>query len=318
MNGDYEAAERYLMIPDALDRPWLEYATLVRFAEKTGRLAPVKKHLPLLISNAIASGDIAPVDSLIIYASNLAPLLLKIEDWKALETLYRDHPELATDPTTYRPLVSMLIKQDDLTAAIDLIEEMYRHGVVNYRTLDSTHEWLPLARNQRWVRLLYEAKLKWDNEEPARKARVLSKVMRKRAPEWELPNPEGSMVKLTDLRGKIVILDFWATWCGPCRRLMPVLNQWMQKQMPEGVVVISINVWETDTDKALAYFQESNFAMKLLYGYDKLATAYGVEGIPHLAVIDREGFIRFEENGFDDNLADNLTYWTQFLLEQEK
>ncbi len=315
---DFAEAERYLMKPDNLDSPWLKYAALVRFAEKTQRLAPLKKHLPILITNGIASGNIQPSDSIVIYVSNLAPILVRIENWQELEVLYKDNPQLTTDPNTYGPYISLLIARDDHSGAIDLVTEMFNRGVINYRTLVSTREWLPLVRDHRWVRLLYEAKLKWDNEEPIRRSEVLSGVIRKPAPDWELPTPEGIMVKLSDLKGQIVILDFWATWCDPCRRLMPILSNWVQKQMPEGVEVFSINIWETDADKALAYFQENKFAMTLLYGFDNLAAAYGVEGIPHLVVIDQDGFIRFEESGFNANLDDNLNYWMQFLLESEK
>jgi len=64
------------------------------------------------------------------------------------------------------------------------------------------------------------------------------------APKFELPDLQGNMVSLEELRGKVVMLDFWATWCGPCRRSMPMLEE-LQDEFPEDLVLLAINLVES-------------------------------------------------------------------------
>ncbi len=134
---------------------------------------------------------------------------------------------------------------------------------------------------------------------------------------WELPDANGNMVKLADQKGSIVILDFWATWCSPCQRAMPVLDNWMKKKMPAGVKVYSINVWEREPEQAKALFATKAFAMTLLMGTNDLAQSYDFDGIPFICVIDAEGKIRFEEKGFTDDLDEKLDTWVNALQAKE-
>jgi thiol-disulfide isomerase/thioredoxin len=121
------------------------------------------------------------------------------------------------------------------------------------------------------------------------------------------------VVRLSAMRGRVVVLDFWATWCGPCRFSMPIVSTFMREHADSGVEVLSVNVWESDPEKAKAYMAENNHAMRLLFGNDEVVKAYGFEAIPYLCVIDRNGMIRFEERGFSENLMENLIWWTEDL-----
>jgi hypothetical protein len=78
--------------------------------------------------------------------------------------------------------------------------------------------------------------------------------------------------------------------------------------------VISLNVWENAPEKAEAYMREHGFAMRLLYGTDEIAEAFGVEGIPTLVVIDQEGIIRYREVGVHEGLRENLGWYTEEIL----
>jgi len=133
------------------------------------------------------------------------------------------------------------------------------------------------------------------------------------APEWVLPDAEGNLIKLSDYRGQIVILDFWATWCGPCQSAMPLIDDWMKTKMPSGVKVFSINVWEQDVEGAINYMTDNKFGMKLVFGKNETVADYGVEGIPYIVVIDQEGMVRFTEIGFSPDLKQKLTKWVNAL-----
>jgi thiol-disulfide isomerase/thioredoxin len=105
----------------------------------------------------------------------------------------------------------------------------------------------------------------------------------------------GDRVSLADVRGKIVILDFWATWCQPCLKAMPRLEAFQQKHATD-VVVIAINI--DDPAEARLVFDEAGYkAITLLMGDQATSDRYDVGVIPHTVVIDRQGVVRAVHRG---------------------
>ncbi|HUS33051.1 MAG TPA: TlpA disulfide reductase family protein [Kofleriaceae bacterium] len=102
---------------------------------------------------------------------------------------------------------------------------------------------------------------------------------------------------LAQLKGKVVILDFWATWCNPCLKSMPHLDQ-LQRRHPE-IAVVAINI--DDPAGARALFDERRYSMQLVFGDQPAQDRYGVSAIPHTVVIDRSGVVRsvFRGGGAD-------------------
>jgi len=117
------------------------------------------------------------------------------------------------------------------------------------------------------------------------------------APAWELSTPDGGTLSLEDLRGNIVVMDFWATWCGPCRMVMPALQAIHEEYGESGVVVVGINTWE-DADP-VTFMEEEGYTYPITLGGDAVSEEYLVTGIPTFYVIGPEGTILFSARGSD-------------------
>lgn len=131
------------------------------------------------------------------------------------------------------------------------------------------------------------------------------------APDWILSDASGQTVKLSDLRGKVVIMDFWATWCGPCKRSMPEIDKFTREYADDDLLVFSVNVWERSPEVALEWWNQQDYSMKLLFGSRELTTAYQVQGIPHLCLIDADGIIRYSQPGFHPQVLDLLRKYSE-------
>lgn len=115
------------------------------------------------------------------------------------------------------------------------------------------------------------------------------------APDIDLPNPQGKNIKLSSLRGKVVLLDFWASWCGPCRAEMPTVVAAYNKYKNKGFTVYSVSLDKTAENwtksiQALGMTWE-NQVSDLKFWDCAPAKAYGVNGIPAAFLIDRDGKI---------------------------
>ena len=115
------------------------------------------------------------------------------------------------------------------------------------------------------------------------------------APDIELPNPNGKNYKLSDLKGNVVLLDFWASWCGPCRRENPNVVKVYDEYKSKGFTVFSVSLDKSKErwEKAIAQDQLAwqYHVSDLQYWNSAPAKAYGVRGIPKTFLIDREGKI---------------------------
>lgn len=130
----------------------------------------------------------------------------------------------------------------------------------------------------------------------------------KPAPDFTLANMDGSGdVTLSALKGNIVVLDFWATWCGPCRKGLPFLNEFNTWIADEGlnVKVFAVNVWERgEADAVLTkvkkFWADQKFDTAVLLGSgdDKLTSNYGINGIPTTVIVGRDGSIVNQHSGF--------------------
>jgi len=118
------------------------------------------------------------------------------------------------------------------------------------------------------------------------------------APDFTLRGADGRNVRLDELRGQVVLVNFWATWCGPCREEMPRLETLYEKYRKSGFVLLGVNV-DDDPRTALAAAAKLNVSFPVLLDTDKkVSKLYDLSTMPSTIVIDRDGKMRFLHRGY--------------------
>jgi peroxiredoxin len=112
----------------------------------------------------------------------------------------------------------------------------------------------------------------------------------KEAPDFALKDANGKTVKLSDFRGKVVLLDFFATWCGPCRIEIPWFMQFERRYKDKGFSVIGVSMDEEGWEVVKPFLAELGVNYRVVIGNDSISQAYGgVDALPTTFLIDREG-----------------------------
>jgi peroxiredoxin len=118
------------------------------------------------------------------------------------------------------------------------------------------------------------------------------------APEFSLPERAGKVVSLKDLKGKVVMINFWASWCGPCRQEMPLLDQMYKRYNALGFTLLGVNV-ESDTKDAEKWLKDMPVSFPVLFDKEnKVSKLYSVEAMPSTVFIDRQGNVRYLHKGY--------------------
>lgn len=136
------------------------------------------------------------------------------------------------------------------------------------------------------------------SEQPAPKPTATAS---KQAPKWELPGLDGKKVQSSEFAGKVIILDFWATWCGPCRMEIPGFIELQKKYEKLGLVVVGVSLDQDGTEVVKAFKEKFGVNYPLVMGDAKVVEAFGgVEAIPTTFIIDRAGRIVNQHVGYAD------------------
>ncbi|ACE86254.1 TlpA family protein disulfide reductase [Cellvibrio japonicus] len=118
------------------------------------------------------------------------------------------------------------------------------------------------------------------------------------APDFTLQSSTGENVRLAEQRGKVVMLNFWASWCGPCRQEMPLLDAMYKRYSAAGFVLYGVNVEEDNTD-AKKLIKELGVDLPVLYDPEsKASSLYKVDAMPTTVLIDKKGQIRYVNRGY--------------------
>lgn len=118
------------------------------------------------------------------------------------------------------------------------------------------------------------------------------------APDFALKSASGENLRLSEYRGDVVMINFWATWCGPCRQEMPLLDELYSRYQRVGFSLLGVNI-DDDSRKAMDMAAELGIGFPVLFDSDKkVSELYAVEAMPATVLVDRDGRVRKLYNGY--------------------
>jgi peroxiredoxin len=118
------------------------------------------------------------------------------------------------------------------------------------------------------------------------------------APAFTLQSLDGKTVTLGQYKGDVVMINFWASWCGPCRQEMPLLDDIYKQYKDMGFVLLGVNV-EPDASNANGWLKKTPVSYPILYDpKSSVSQLYSVQAMPTTVIIDRQGVVRYVHNGY--------------------
>jgi len=137
------------------------------------------------------------------------------------------------------------------------------------------------------------------------------------APAFSLLTAAGDAVSLEQLRGKVVYVDFWASWCAPCRRSFPWMNGLLERHGGEGLVIVGVNVDKRRAD-ADRFLRDVPASFSVVFDAQGVTpTAFDVKGMPSSYLVDRHGVVAMVEEGFHDDRRADIESRIRALLSQQ-
>jgi len=136
------------------------------------------------------------------------------------------------------------------------------------------------------------------------------------APNFTLKSNSGKNIKLSELRGQVVLINFWASWCGPCRQEMPELNKLYSKYKKLGFTILGVNVEEDITD-ALKIIKDDKISFPILWDLENnVSRLYNVTGMPTTVLVARDGTMRYLHRAYKPGDIDKYKKWVKELIRE--
>ncbi len=137
------------------------------------------------------------------------------------------------------------------------------------------------------------------------------------APDFTLKSRGGANLRLSEEIGNVVMVNFWATWCGPCRQEMPMLDEIYERYQPAGFQLLGVNI-DDDSGKAERMATDLGVSFPLLFDNDKtVSRLYDVRAMPVTVLIDRDGVVRHVHHGYRPGFEDAYIAQVRDLLTED-
>jgi thiol-disulfide isomerase/thioredoxin len=141
-------------------------------------------------------------------------------------------------------------------------------------------------------------------------------VQQSPAPDFALQSRAGEVLRLSELRGEVVMINFWASWCGPCRQEMPILDALYQRYKSLGFTILGVNV-EENPAQARAMLNDIPVTFPVLFDSEStVSRLYAVDAMPSTVLVDRDGNIRYLHRGYRSGTGEDYQQQVRALIRE--
>ena len=136
------------------------------------------------------------------------------------------------------------------------------------------------------------------------------------APDFALKSSSGENLRLSEYRGDVVMINFWATWCGPCRQEMPLLDELYSRYQRVGFNLLGVNI-DDDSSRAMDMIDELGVSFPVLFDSSKeVSRLYQVDAMPVTIIVDRDGNVRYLHQGYKPGFEDTYQQQVRALIRE--